>query len=590
MKIKVSDYIIKFLEEKGITQAFTVTGGGAAFLNDALAKSEKISTVFNHHEQACAMAGVGYSKTINKPSLVMVTTGCAGTNTITGLLDAWQDSNKVFFISGNVNTKETTFYHGKGLRKLGTQEANVVQIIKSITKFSTTLLEAEKINDVLELAWNEMNSERPGPVWIDIPLDIQGKEIEISDFSLLSDKKNINYLSDNEPTHKFIEYIKKSKRPIVVAGNGIFLSDSKEEFKHFIEKNNLPFVTTFGAINILPENHNLYVGRIGLKGTRAGNFALQNSDLIISLGSSLNIPVTGFRYETFGREAKKIVIDLDLNEHNKDTIKIDYILKSDLKKFFLDFNQMDVGYECSNEWILKCNHWKNKWNIFDREDINKLNMYSFSKKLSEISTNNNVVADAGSAYYVLAQSLQNNNLILPMAQGEMGFALPASIGIHYASPKKKTICVTGDGSFQFNIQELQTIKHNNIPIKIFVLNNGGYLSIKNTQTKLFNKRYFGINSDSGVSFPDLRKMAYAYDISYLYIDDLNDLEKALPKILSSDSSVICEVICPTDESIYPTSATYKDENEKITSHPLENMAPFLSKEEFENEMIIPILK
>lgn len=582
--VRVADYVAQFLESKGIQHVFEVTGGGAMFLNDAIEQSKLIPT-FCHHEQSCTMAAVGYTKVNNKVPVVISTTGCGSTNTLTGVLDAWQDSHKLIIISGQVNKKDTTLLNPVPLRKLGVQEANIIKIVDSITKYAVMIEDAKDIAYELEKAYHLCTTGRPGPVWIDIPLDIQSTLINVDNLNHYTpDPTPKNLISIN----KFEQYLKNAKRPIIIAGNGIHLSNSSESFKQFIEHYQIPVVTTFLGVNLLEENHPLYVGRIGLKGTRAGNFATSNSDLIISLGSSLSIPSTGFQYHLFGREAKIIAVDIDKNEHLKNTVKIDEIIEEDLANFFT------LPYEfvppIDSTWLNKCQRWKSKWPIFDRKDIHELNMYSFSKTLSETTKNSTVVTDAGSAYYILAQSLLNNRLIIPSAQGEMGFALPATIGAYLANPNTTVIGVTGEGSFQFNIQELQTIVHNNLPIKIFILNNGGYLSIKNTQTKFFNKRFSGTDPSSGISFPDAEKIAYAYGIPFKRISTLKDLTKNLPLILNSDTYFLCEIMCPLNETVYPTSATLQTEDGKLVSQPLENMAPFLSKEEFENEMIIPIFK
>ena len=581
--VRVADYIINFFEKRGIKFAFEVTGGGAMFLNDAVEQSN-ITPIFCHHEQACAMAAVGYSKTNNEVSLLIPTTGCGSTNTITGILDAWQDSNKIIVISGQVNKKDTTYLKDIPLRKLGVQEANIIDIVKSITKYATMIQNPNDIAYELEKAYDMCINGRPGPVWLDVPLDIQ---------SSLIDENNLHHYSPNKqdlnPTslQEIEKYLQTSKRPIILAGNGVYLSDCKHEFIKFIEKYQIPTAVTFGGIGLLEENHPLYVGRLGIKGTRAGNFAVANSDLIISLGSSLSIPVTGYQYHLFGRESKIVVVDIDENEHLKNTVKIEKIIKDDLFNFFSQKSNLSIVV--NPNWIKKCIEWKNKWSPFDRDNINELNMYSFSKKLSESTQNLDslVVTDAGSAYYVLAQSLLNNKLILPLAQGEMGFMLPAAIGASIAQPNTNIIGVTGEGSFQFNIQELQTIIQNNLPIKIFILNNGGYLSIRNTQTKFFEKRFSGVDKNSGVSFPDTEKIAYAYGFPFMRVNNIDELDN-INQVINHNGYYICEIMCPLNEEIYPTSATLQTNDGKLVSQPLENMSPFLSKEEFESEMIIPI--
>ena len=580
--INVADYIMKFLESKGVKCAFQVPGGGAMFLNDAVEKSN-IQPIFCHHEQACAMAAVGYSKVNNEVSLVVPTSGCGSTNTITGILDAWQDSHPIIVVSGQANKKDTTYLSPLPLRKLGVQEVNIIEIVKSITKFSTMVTNPEDIAVVMEKAFHIATSGRPGPIWIDVPLDVQSSLI---DESALSHWVEDIVSEDIDVVDDFEIFLKNSKRPIVIAGNGINLASARKEFIRFVEKYNLPCAFTFLATDLLEAEHPLNIGRLGIKGTRAGNFAVANSDLVISIGSSLSIPVIGYRYEFFAREAKKFVVDIDKNEHLKETIKIDKILQMDARKFLV--SNMEHDYSASRFWQDKCLHWKNKWNVFDREDIEELNMYSFSKKLSSLTKDINsvIISDAGSAYYVMAQSAFNSRIILPGAQGEMGFTLPASVGVSLADENLNVFGITGDGSFQFNIQELQTIVQNRLPIKIVVLNNSGYLSIKNTQKKYFNERYSGTDANSGISFPDCSKIAKAYGMKYFRINEPEHLDTVLPEVVKYDSFCICEVMCPDSENIVPTAASRQNPNGKIVSQPLENMSPFLSDEDFKQEMII----
>lgn len=585
--VKVADYIAKFLEKKGIRHVFMVTGGGAMFLNDGLAKSKSIKGIFNHHEQACAMAAVGYSKFNNEISVVMPTTGCGGTNTITGLLDAWQDSNKVVFISGNVNKKETTHGLNIPLRKFGVQEANIVDIVKPITKYAVMVTDPNTIAYHLEKAFYLCENERPGPVWIDVPMDIQGSFIQ---------EENLIHFSEETPEQSidcsaFEKYLKEAKRPIIIAGYGVHLSGAKNEFIRFIEKYNLPVAFTYLAIDFLPSNHPLYVGRLGTKGDRAGNFAVQNSDLVISIGSSLGVSVTGFRYETFAREAKIIVVDIDKHEHKKNTIKIDAEINADVKYFLGEVQNID--YKTDQSWIDKCISWRNKWPVFKdeyKDTSNGINIYNFVEKLSEKNKIDAItISDAGSAYYATSQCLKitdNQRYITSGAQADMGFSLPAAIGAAIASERKNIIAITGDGSFQMNIQELQTIVNFNLPVKIFVLNNGGYLSIRNTMDKFFESRYYGTDKNSGLSFPEIEKIAYAYNIPYYKLVTSEDLDDKLEKILNYDGYVLVEVICPFKQDMVPSSSAKINKDGKLVSQPLENMFPFLSEEEFKSEMII----
>jgi len=583
--VRVADYVAQFLEKKGIKHAFMVTGGGAMFLNDGFAKSN-IKGIFNHHEQACAMAAVGYSKLNNEIAVCTPTTGCGGTNTITGLLDAWQDSNKIVFISGNVNKKETTYCSDIPLRKFGVQEANIVKIVEPITKYSVMVTDPKTIAYHLEKAFHICESERPGPVWIDIPLDIQGAFINKDELIHFEPDLTITPSIDY---NQFEQYLNESKRPIVIAGYGIQLANARKEFIEFIEKYNLPVTFTYLGVDLLPSNHPLYVGRLGTKGDRAGNFAVQNSDLVISLGSSLSVSVTGFKYETFAREAKKFVVDIDQFEHTKPTIKIDHIVKADVKDFMVNCN---VKYNTDKAWIDKCIGWREKWPVFEeryKDTTNGINIYYFLEQLSKYNKPDAItISDAGSAYYTTSQSIKikdKQRYITSGAQADMGFTIPASIGIAVASDSTNIIGITGDGSFQMNIQELQTIVNFNLPIKTFILNNGGYLSIRNTMDKFFESRYFGTDVESGLTFPEIERIATAYKIPYFKLENSDDLDK-MESILDTPGYALIEVICPFKQDIIPSSSAKENAEGAIVSQPLENMFPFLSEEEFKQEMII----
>lgn len=588
MKIRVADYIVKFLESKSISHAFMVTGGGAMFLNDGIAKSKKIKGIFNHHEQASAMAALGYSKVDNDIAVVIPTTGCGGTNTITGLLDAWQDSNKVIFISGNVKYKETTHEMDLPLRKLGVQEANIISIVKPITKYAKMLNNPLEIKKVLEEAFFVCENGRPGPVWIDIPMDIQAALVEENE--LIGFKNNTS--KKEGPNLSVVEnYLEKSKRPIILAGYGIHLSNTRDKFIDFIEKTNIPSVFTYGGTDLVPYEHNLHIGKIGIKGDRPGNFALQNADLIIVLGSSLNIPVIGYEYELFGRNSKIICVDIDEFEHKKKTIKPDEIINCHLEYFFNFFNKK-INYRANEKWAIKCNNWKFKWPVFQNSYLDTsegINMYLILEKINEFSKENTiVVSDAGSSLYVTSQAIKikkNQKHIASLAQADMGFTLPCSIGAAIKKPESNIIGITGDGSFQMNIQELQTIVSYNLNIKTFVLNNGGYLSIRNTIDKFFEGRHLGTDKQTGLDFPDLEKISHAYGIKFFGLKNLDDINDHLKDILNYKGPILIEVICPFKQEIIPTLSSKENENGILVSQPLDNMYPFLEEKEYEKEMI-----
>ena len=562
--MRVVDYVIDEIYKAGAKHAFIITGGGAMFINDAVAAHPSIVPICNHHEQASAMGGVAYSKYTGKPSLVCPTTGCGGTNAITGLLDAWQDSVPVIFVSGNVNLHQIS---PSGVRNLGVQEARIIEVVKSITKYAKLIESVDEVEDVVQTAIKESTTGRPGPVWIDIPMDIQGKEMER--FSLFDELIN-------------------AKRPLILAGGGINCAGvSRDEFRDFIKHVRIPVVTTFNAVDLIESDDEYFVGRVGVKGTRAGNFAMQNCDLLLVLGSRLPVPATGYNYETFARDAKVIVVDIDKEEHSKNTVKIDKFIHSNLKDF-LNENRVRVDVP---EWQQKCLKWRDSWPIIPskKSDETGIDLYDFTSKLNQFKPDDSVViSDAGSAYYVCSQATGikgNQRYITSSAQAEMGFTVPACIGAAFAG-SPCVIGVTGDGSLQMNIQELQTIKHHNLPIKLFVWNNGGYLSIRTTQKKFFQGREIGTDEDSGVSFPDLSKIAHAYDLEYVKISDYNLLTNSLTTIFSLDMPIIIEVMCKRWQEVVPTLQGRKNSDGTISAPPLEDMYPFLSRKEFYDNMIV----
>ena len=587
-KVRVADIVIAHLETLGIDTIFTVTGGGAMFLNDACAGSKKIKSVCNHHEQACAMAAVGYSKIKSSYAATVLTTGCGATNALTGLLDAWQDNNPVIFISGQVKKGETTYNAKVPLRQFGVQEANIIEIVKSITKYSVMVNKPEDILFILQKASFEAKNGRPGPVWIDIPLDVQGALVSYSNLK----RFKIPNKSQPSPTISQINVLKKalgrSKRPIVIAGNGIRIGDSIKEFNSFLKDTNIPYVTSYLAIDLLPNTHKQYIGRIGIKGDRAGNFSLQNADLVISIGCHLSVALTGFEYDLFARDAKLFVVDIDRNEHKKNTVKIDHFIHSDGKNFFKQFS----GNYNFPVWQKACARWKNLWPVClpaYKKTKNLINKYAFIDIMQkELKRDSVVVSDAGSAYYVTSQSFQpvkDQRYVTSGAQADMGFTLPAAIGASFANKGKMIVGITGDGSLQMNIQELQTLVHYNIPVKLVVWNNNGYLSIRTTQKKFFSGREIGTDKKSGVSFPQTKKIASAYAIPYFSSTNTKTLQKTLFKAFNTKGPVIIEIFCPQMQEIIPTASSLKLSNGKMVSKPLEDMYPFLSREDFFAEMI-----
>lgn len=585
-----SDLIVKFLEKKGITECYMVTGGGAMFLNDAFGRSKKIRKIFNHHEQACAMAALGSAKLNNMPTVVVPTTGCGGTNTITGLLDAWQDSNPVIFISGNVKQSECTITDSLKLRKKGVQEVNIIEIVKSITKYSKFVKSVSELKKALTEAYDLCVNGRPGPVWIDVPMDIQSKVIKEENFDWF--KKNTKSVKLKFPNlqtdlDSLYENLKKSKRPLVVAGYGIHLANQRKEFLNFIEKTSLPFVSTYLGIDYVPFNNRYFIGRLGTKGDRAGNFSINKSDFVLVLGSSLNITVTGFQYNFFAEDAQICIVDIDNQEKQKNNIRCSQYINSDLKDFFKKFNYKK---NFRKEWLELCNKWKNNWPTFNNNYYNcdnGVNMYLAIEMLHQVRKRKTIyISDAGSAYYVTSQSLKIENgdrYITSGAQADMGFTLPASIGVaNNCQPDYNIIGITGDGSLQMNIQELALLNGYNFNIKLAVFNNKGYLSIRNSQKRFFNSRFYGTDVENSLFMPSIEKIASAYEIEYIKINNYSQLDK-LEVVVNKIGPVIIEFDCPFSQEIIPTSSTKKLDDGTLISPPLDDMYPFLDREEYNKE-------
>jgi acetolactate synthase-1/2/3 large subunit len=508
------------------------------------------------------------------------------------LLDGWQDNVPMMFVSGQINSYQTMDNYDTPLRQIGVQEADVIAIVKSITKYAVLVKDPKTIRYHVERAIHEAFSGRPGPVWLDIPLDVQSAMIDPNELDgyEIPDTSTKVTLNDFQ---ELLEHQSTSKRPVILAGNGIRLSGAKEEFISFIEKYNIPVVNTYLAADLLPTDHPLNIGRVGIKGNRAANFALQNSDLLITIGTRLGIPVTGYIYENFAREAKIVVVDIDENEHKKGTIKIDQFIHADAK-YFLENAELEY---VSDSWSKTCLQWREDWPVFlpeHMDDTDGISFYGFMKVLSGCMGDDDiVVSDAGSAYYVSSQAVhldKNQRYITSGAQADMGFTLPASIGVSVARGGKPVIGIAGDGSFQLNMQEIQTMVHNKLPVKMFVWNNNGYLSIRTTQRKFFDDGFIGTDVDSGISFPDLSKIAYAYGVKYVNVSEIDNLEDKINETMSHDGPVICEVMCKEWDEVLPTIGSKKLPDGKMFSRPLEDMYPFLTREEFLSKMIIKPLQ
>ena len=592
--IRVADYIADYIYKLGVKEVFMVSGGGMMFLSDGIASHPRLKAVCNHHEQASAMAAESYAKYNGNIGVAYTTTGCGSTNAITGVLGAWQDNVPCLFVSGQSKRKETISNSGLALRQFGVQEADIVPIVRSITKYAEMVNVPEEIAYHLDRSIHLATTGRQGPVWLDIPLDVQGALIDAKKLKRF-DPKGPATGYKTEPTDSEARSVKdsllKAKRPVFLAGGGIRSSKAIKGFIELAERTGVPVVASRLGKGLLPTGHPLFIGMIGNKGERAGNFALQNSDLIIAVGSRLSVSSTGHEYKTFGREAKIIVVDIDPVEHKKNTVRIDRFVNADAGSFIKALS--DIGRLNIDEWANRCQYWKRKWPVFQpayKNDKKGINTYFFIETLSGLLKNNSVViADAGSTSYVVAQGIslkKDQRYITSSAQGEMGYTVPACIGVCFAKGRTEVLGITGDGSLQMNIQELQTIKHHKLPIKLFVWNNNGYQSIRATQRKFFNGRLIGTDARSGVSFPSTKKIADAYNIRYFAMNKAGETASLTKKIMKLDEPVICEVRCETDQDVIPSVSSCTKDDGTMVSKPLEDMYPFLSRDEFKREMIV----
>jgi len=640
MKIKLSKYIAKKLVELGINRGFSVTGGGAMHLNNGLGHQDGLTMTYNHHEQACAMAAEAYARINNQIAVVCVTTGPGGTNAITGVLGGWLDSIPMFILSGQVRYDWTARYSNVGIRAMGDQEFDICKSIECMTKYSEMVIEPMRIRYLIEKCMYLAMNGRPGPVWLDIPLDVQGAYIE-EDELIGFDKENYEagkdgwavespYKTDidektklnlkdivepvpDEVLKEIIEKIKSAKRPVFNAGNGIRIGNAHKEFLELIELLNIPVVVGWNSEDCLWVDHPLYAGRPGNFGDRPGNFTVQNSDLVLSVGSRLSLRQVGFNCKGWAREAFTIVNDIDKEELKKPTVHIDIPVHADCKVFMRQLIDMlkkektpvfEGGEGLKGmSWNETVKYWLKKYPVcrpefLENDDSKKANVYAFIKDIGDSAKENQItVVGNGSACVVGGHSYiikKGQRFISNSAVASMGYDLPAAIGAYMANLdgkvyEKELILITGDGSIQMNLQELQTIVHHKMDIKIFLINNDGYHSIRQTQSKYFeDEPLVGIGPDSGdLSFPDMEKLAGAYGITYFCAKTNSELEDAVSKTFKAVGPVICEAFVTKEQNFEPKSSGKQLADGRMVSPPLEDLTPFLSDEEMEENMIIP---
>jgi acetolactate synthase-1/2/3 large subunit len=597
--VRLSDYVLRFVVNLGVKHIFLVPGGGAMHLNDALSRCPDIEPVCNLHEQASAIAAENYSRATKHLGVCMVTTGPGATNAITGLAGAWLDSIPCLFLSGQVKRADRMIspegVHS-GVRQMGVQEVDIVSIVKPLTKYAVTIDQPESIRYHLEKAIYLAHSGRPGPVWIDIPLDLQAIQIDECALSGFISGEPAAPPPDVSPV---IEALNRSQRPIILAGNGIRLAHAETDFFELLDTLQVPVETTWLAIDIVPSTHPLFVGRPGSLASRGSNFAIQNSDFLLSIGSRLDRVITGYAPDRFARAAEKVMVDIDPAELVKMGDSFQNKICCDAGVFIraLLARRREVTKPDRSPWLARCAQWKTRYPIVTeehRKTPGRVSVYHFSEVLSsELQENDYIVSgSSGSAIELFLFALKvkpGQRVFHTTALGAMGFGIAASIGACLAGGRCNVVCVDGDGGFQFNIQELEAVRRLNLPIKFFVLNNAGYASIRISQTAFFGEPRIGCDAKTGQTLPDVRKVAEAYGISTAIIRDQSNLRAEIRRVLVMPGPVVCDVQVIPEEVRAPRLASVQRPDGSFVSKPLEDLAPFLDREEFLDNMIIPPL-
>jgi len=610
--IKLSDFVIKYLVELGTKDIFLLPGGGCMHVLDSLGQNKKIKYTAFLHEQAAAIAADAYAQYTGKIGVVLVTTGPGGTNTVTGVAASWIDSTPVLYLSGQAQRKHMKT--GLGVRQMGVQEVDIVSMVKPITKYAVTVMDPLTIKYHLDKAVVMARSGRQGPVWLEIPLDVQGAMIEgwtLSGLNGWQEKKKEDRRRKAEDRRlkkqvkKIMELLKNAEKPVLLAGNGIRAAGAVKEFVRLVEKLQIPVLLTWRAADMLDEKHPLYFGRPGIVGQRAANFIQQNADLLITVGARMDLPQTAFDHANFAPRAKKVIVDIDGSEIKKLEFKVDVAVVVDARKFIREITNVKIkntkqkGQKESmqiqkQKWIKWCDVLKGKYPVPDISSLKTsekyVNTYRFIDSLSGLLTGKEVLVpgSSGSCAEVTMQAVKVKKglrILNTPGLGSMGFGLPASIGACIASGKK-TVTIIGDGGLQHNIQELETIRRLQIPIKVFILSNNGYGSVRMMQLRHFNGRFVSCDPASGLTIPSTKKMAKAYGIRYSKIDYTQNLKLEIRKVLKSKSPMVCEVfIDPMQETIPRVSSAVMLDG-KIISKPMEDLYPFLVRKEFESNMFL----
>lgn len=590
--IKVSDYIIHFLEQQGIKHMFMLPGGMAMHINDSVGYSKKIKPICMLHEQAATFAAESYARVTNNLGVVCVTCGPAATNTLTGIACSWIESTPLLVLTGQV--KRADIAQDPNLRQLGVQEVRIVDMAKPITKYSKQILDPNSIRYELEKSVFLAKNGRPGPVLLDIPVDVQACKVKENELRGFTPTLQDSSTCSDDQIEEIVSLLKSAKRPVIYAGAGIYMAGAKSEFRKLIEKLQIPVLVHWNGMDILENDHPLYMGRPGAVGQRAANFVLQNSDVLITIGTRLYLLQTGFNFDEYAKNAKLIMVDIDAAELNKPTIHPYMKVQSDAKNFIEALlSRKDLTTLDCSKWIAQGKEWNIKYPSLNPQWIQETQYINSFYLLDSISRQMN--ADdvycggrAGTCVDAAIQAFnvkQGQSVYVTKGLSSMGNGLPAAIGAAYAT-NRKVICVNGDGGFVMNIQELEVIRRDNLPIKFFILDNQGYSTVRNTQTNVFNKHYVACDEQSGLTVGNIKAVAEAYGIKTFTMNNHTEMESIINEVLNYDGPVLCMVWIDPDQPIVPRQANYKTPEGQMASRPLEDMKPLLPREEIEEIMSI----
>ena len=609
MKMRLADYLAEFLVQQNITDVFSVVGGGAMHLNDALGHKEGLHVTYNHHEQACAIAAEAYARIAGRIAAVCVTSGPGGTNALTGVACGWLDSIPMLIVSGQVRYDTTARYacktRGAHLRSMGDQEYDIVKSAAAMTKYAVMIEDPATIRYHLERAYHLATTGRPGPCWIDIPVDFQGCYIETDELKGYDPAEDDGLLPPPVPEDtvlQVIEKIRNAKRPVLHAGYGIRLAGGMDAFRSVVPKLNVPVVTYWNAVDLIEDDDPLYCGRAGNMGDRPGNWAIQNADLLLIVGSRVSIRQTGYNWKTWARNAEVIMVDIDPEEMKKPTLHVEQGIVADAKDFLSKLDRLIPDGEkvsSQEDWNRTCRSWKERYPVVRPEqcvpETSPANVYAFMKKVSGALPEHAVAVVSNGACCVVGNQAfvikKGTRMVNNSAIATMGYGLPGAIGACVAAGRKDTLCLEGDGSIMMNLQELQTVITNRLPLKLFLINNQGYHSIRQTQNNLFKEHTkVGIGPEShDLSFPDFEKLAKAFGFPYLSARSNAEMERAVEEALGTEGPVFCEIFTDTVQVWEPKSATKRLPDGRLVSPPLEDLAPFLPREELKDLMLVDLL-